>query len=120
MHHIGYNADCVNTWEWNKVDPMIRLEALFMARTKTETVEIQMDSKVKRQLDKFCAQVGMSTAVAVNMFARVVLREKRLPFEITTETDPFYSESNMAHLRQGITALNNGEGVEFNPLEASE
>ena len=26
--------------------------------------------------------------------------------------DPFYSESNMAHLRRGIEALNAGKGVE--------
>jgi len=82
-------------------------------------VEIQMDSNVKRQLDKFCAEVGMSTAVAFNMFAHAVLREKRLPFEVTTESDPFYSESNMAHLRRGIAALKNGEGVEFTPFEDS-
>jgi DNA-damage-inducible protein J len=91
-----------------------------MARTKTETVEIQMDAKVKRQLDKFCAEVGMSTAVAFNMFAHAVLREKRLPFDVTTESDPFYSESNLAHLRRGIAALNNGEGVEHDIIEVSE
>jgi len=79
-----------------------------------------MDSNVKRQFDEFCAQVGMNTTVAFNLFVRAVLREKRLPFEITTESDPFYSESNMAHLRRGIAALNNGEGVEHDPLEASE
>ena len=27
-------------------------------------------------------------------------------------TDSFYSESNMAHLRRGIAALNTGEGKE--------
>ena len=27
-------------------------------------------------------------------------------------TDSFYSESNMAHLRRGIAALNAGEGTE--------
>jgi len=45
-------------------------------------------------------------------FARAVLREKRLPFEVTTETDPFYSESNLEHLCRGVAALNNGRGIE--------
>ena len=30
----------------------------------------------------------------------------------TLETDPFYSESNLAHLRRGVTALNSGNGME--------
>ena len=81
------------------------------------TFSVRMDSEVKKQLDDFCSQVGMNTTTAFNMFARAVLREKRLPFEITTETDPFYSENNLAHLRRGIAALNSGKGVEHDIIE---
>ena len=82
------------------------------------TFSVRMDSEVKKQLDDFCFQVGMNTTTAFNMFARAVLRERRLPFEITTETDPFYSENNLAHLRRGIAALNSGKGVEHDIIEA--
>jgi DNA-damage-inducible protein J len=85
------------------------MEAFSMSQT---TFSVRMDSEVKKQLDDFCAAVGMNTTVAFNMFARAVLREKRLPFDVTTETDPFYRESNLAHLRRGIDALNSGKGVE--------
>ena len=78
---------------------------------------IRMDSDVKRQLDEFCQQVGMNTSTAFNLFARAVLREKRLPFDVTTELDPFYSESNLAHLRRGVAALNEGKGVEHDIIE---
>jgi len=88
-----------------------------MAQT---TFSVRMDSDVKKQLDDFCAQVGMNTTVAFNLFARAVLRERRLPFEITTETDPFYSESNIAHLRRGVSALNSGKGVERDIIEVYE
>jgi len=88
-----------------------------MAQT---TFSVRMDSDVKKQLDDFCAQVGMNTTVAFNLFARAVLREKRLPFEITTEADPFYSESNIAHLRRGISALNSGKGIERDIVEVYE
>jgi DNA-damage-inducible protein J len=84
------------------------------------TFSIRMDSEVKKQFDDFCAQVGMNTTVAFNMFARAVLREKRLPFDVTTESDPFYSESNLAHLRRGIAALNGGKGVEHGIIEDPE
>ena len=84
------------------------------------TFSVRMDSEVKKQLDDFCAQVGMNSTTAFNMFARAVLREKRLPFEITTVSDPFYSESNLAHLRRGVAALNSGKGVEHDIIEVPE
>jgi len=88
-----------------------------MAQT---TFSVRMDSEVKKQFDEFCSQVGMNTTVAFNMFARAVLREKRLPFDVTTESDPFYSESNLTHLRRGVAALNSGKGIEHGTLEVSQ
>ena len=64
------------------------------------TFSVRMEADVKKQFDSFCSTVGMNTSVAFNLFARAVLRERRIPFEITTDVDPFYSESNMAHLRR--------------------
>ena len=84
------------------------------------TFSVRMDTDVKRQLDEFCALVGMNTTVAFNMFARAVLRERRLPFDITTVPDPFYGESHLAHLRRGVVALNSGKGVEHDIIEGSE
>jgi len=88
-----------------------------MAQT---TFSVRMDSEVKKALDDFCAQVGMNSTVAFNMFARAVLREKRLPFEVTTASDPFFSESNLAHLRRGVAALNSGKGVEHDIVEPAK
>jgi len=87
-----------------------------MAQT---TFSVRMDSDVKRRFDDFCSQVGMNTTVAFNMFARAVLRERRLPFDVTTESDPSYNEENLAHLRRGVAALNGGKGVEHDIVEGS-
>jgi len=90
---------------------------MYMAQT---TFSVRMDADVKRQLDDFCNQVGMNSTTAFNMFARAVLREKRLPFDVTTMPEPFYSESNLAHLRRGVAALNSGKGIERDIIEAAE
>ncbi|MCL2057361.1 MAG: type II toxin-antitoxin system RelB/DinJ family antitoxin [Oscillospiraceae bacterium] len=87
---------------------------------KQTTFSVRMDAEIKKQFDDFCAQVGMNTTTAFNMFARAVLREKRLPFDVAVMPDPFYSESNLAHLRRGINALNAGKGVEHDIIEVSE
>lgn len=46
------------------------------------TVSIRMDENVKKEFEEFCAQVGMNVSVAVNLFAKAVIRERRIPFEI--------------------------------------
>lgn len=57
-------------------------------------------------------------SAAFKIFAKKVGREKRIPFEVSA--DPFYSESNMKHLRRGIAALNAGNGVEHEMIEVAE
>ena len=79
-------------------------------------VNFRMDKNLKNSMEKTCADMGLTMTAAFTVFAKTVSREKRIPFEITA--DPFYSESNMAHLRRGIAALNSGKGVEHDPLKA--
>ena len=77
-----------------------------MAQT---TLSIRIDTDDKRRFEAFCRETGMNVSVAVNMFVKSVLREQRLPFEITT--DPFYSESNMRRFRRSMEQLEKGEVV---------
>jgi DNA-damage-inducible protein J len=78
-----------------------------MAQT---TLSIRMDENVKKQFDAFCSEVGMNTSVAINLFAKAVLREGKIPFEISANDDPFYSDANKARLKKSINALNVGKG----------
>jgi DNA-damage-inducible protein J len=78
-------------------------------------VNFRMDEELKKRMEKTCADMGMSMTTAFTIFAKKVSAERRIPFEVTAE--PFYSESNMAHLRRGIAALNAGKGVEHEPME---
>ena len=79
------------------------------------TMSIRVDEDTKREIETFCADVGMNPSTAVNLFFKAILRENRIPFEITR--DPFYSESNMAHLRRGIAQLDAGKGKEHELIE---
>lgn len=86
----------------------------------TQTLSVRMDSKIKKDFDEWCKSVGMNASTAVNMFAKAVLRERKLPFEVRDDEDPFYSESNMAHLERGIKELNEGRGIERELIEVNE
>ena len=56
------------------------------------TFVIQMDEDLKKQLDNLCYEFGMTTDTAFNIFARTVVRERKIPFEITA-TDNYYTKS---------------------------
>jgi len=84
------------------------------------TLSIRMDENVKKRFDAFCANVGMNATVAVNMFARAVLREKRVPFEIAGTDDPFYSVTNQARLLEAMEQLESGKGKAHELLEVED
>ena len=84
------------------------------------TLSIRMDEDVKRRFDAFCAEVGMNASVAVNIFAKAVLREQRIPFEISAAEDPFYSEANQRHLRKAAAALDAGLGTRHELMEPTD
>ncbi len=46
------------------------------------TFSVRMDESLKKELDKLCAEFGMTTSTAINIFAKAVVRERRIPFEI--------------------------------------
>ncbi|HAP32171.1 MAG TPA: type II toxin-antitoxin system antitoxin, RelB/DinJ family [Firmicutes bacterium] len=79
-------------------------------------ISLRVDDDVKKGAEQTFDDIGLSMSTAINIFLKKVARERRIPFELSA--DPFYSESNMAHLRRGIAALNAGKGVEHEPVEA--
>jgi len=66
---------------------------------KTTVFSARMDSSIKKGLDEFCAAVGMNTNTALNMFARYVVKEQRLPFEVSAdEMAPMTKAQKLSHL----------------------
>ena len=47
------------------------------------TFSVRMDETLKKQFDSLCADFGMNATTAFNIFARTVVRERRIPFEIS-------------------------------------
>lgn len=70
------------------------------------TITVRLDDTTKTQFDAFCKEVGLNTSTAINMFAKKVVREQRLPFAV--ELDPFYSPENITELERGIADLEAG------------
>lgn len=46
------------------------------------TFSVRMDENLKNQFEHLCDIFGMNMSTAINVFARAVVRERRIPFEI--------------------------------------
>ena len=73
----------------------------------TVNVNFKLDANVKRSMEQACADMGLSMSAAFTIFAKKVGRERRIPFEVSA--DPFYSESNINHLRQIVHDIDAGK-----------
>ena len=51
------------------------------------TFSVRMDETLKDQFDALCQEFGMTVSTAINVFARAVVRERRIPFEIYSPDD---------------------------------
>ncbi len=80
------------------------------------TVSVRMENDLKRDFDMVCTELGMNMTTAITMLAKKMIREKRIPFEVSV--DPFYSEENMTRLKKSIAQMEKSGGtvheVDFN------
>ncbi len=65
------------------------------------TFSVRMDEVLKKQFDGLCKEFGMNASTAINVFARAVVRQRRIPFEISSPESEISREGAM----QAFTAL---------------
>lgn len=69
-------------------------------------INFRIDENVKTQLEEVCEEMGITVTTAFTMFAKKVIKERRIPFEVSA--DPFYSEENINELKRRIANLEAG------------
>lgn len=53
-----------------------------MAQTN---VNIRMDETLKQQFDRLCNELGLNMSTAFNIFAKTMVRQQKVPFEISLD-----------------------------------
>ena len=84
------------------------MEVLNMAQA---TINLRIDADLKHDMENICKAMGMNLTTAFTIFAKKVTHERRIPFEITAPTDPFYSPENIDRLKKSIAQLESGKGT---------
>lgn len=46
-------------------------------------VNFRMDVSVKKELEKVCKELGMNLSTAFNIYARKMIKERRIPFDVS-------------------------------------
>ena len=59
------------------------------------TFSVRMDETLKKQFDTLCSDFGMTASTAINVFARAVVRERKIPFEIASPEPEITREKAM-------------------------
>ena len=80
-------------------------------------VNIRIDDNLKEKADSLFDELGLNMTTAINIFVKQVVRQGRIPFDITTHIDPFYSSSNMRALRHSIADADEGKLTEHELIE---
>ena len=84
------------------------------------SINFRMERSQKNELEKVCREMGMTMTTAFNIFAQRVIRDRKIPFEVSA--DPFYSEKNMKWLEESQREIEEGKVVvkTMEELEAME
>ncbi|MCQ2463044.1 MAG: type II toxin-antitoxin system RelB/DinJ family antitoxin [Clostridia bacterium] len=59
------------------------------------TFSVRMDDSLKNQFESLCVDFGMNMTTAINIFAKAVVRERRIPFEISASEPEITRETAM-------------------------
>ena len=79
------------------------------------TFSVRMDDALKSQFENLCEVFGMSMTTAINVFARAVVRERKIPFEISEGKQEITREGALAAFN-AIRAKAVKDGVADMPL----
>lgn len=83
-------------------------------------ISLRVDDEIKRNAERTFNEIGLSMSTAINIFLKTVVRENRIPFELSA--DPFYSKENQLELERRISDIRSGKSVlkEHDLIEVDE
>lgn len=70
-------------------------------------ISLRVDDDVKRNAERTFNAIGLSMSTAINIFLKTVVRENRIPFELSA--DPFYSANNINYLENIMQDVKDGK-----------
>ena len=82
---------------------------------KSASVNVRINENVKQHAESILEDLGLSRAVAIDLFYRQIILHNGLPFDLKLNTPPLstsdFSPSELEDiLSRGVEEINNGQG----------
>ena len=78
-------------------------------RKGVSQINLRVDDNLKSSAERTLNDIGLSMSTAINIFLKTVVRENRIPFELSA--DPFYSKENMEELERRVADIRSGKST---------
>lgn len=65
-------------------------------------INIRVDENLKKQFDTFCDEVGLTMTAAFNLFMKAVIREQRIPFELSLNVPNAETKKAIEDVEKGV------------------
>ena len=72
-------------------------------------ISLRVDDEIKRNAERTLNEIGLSMSTAINIFLKTVVRENRIPFELSA--DPFYKKENITELERRVADIRSGKST---------
>ena len=76
------------------------------------TFSVRMDETLKAEFETWCNYFGMNMSTAINIFARTVVQEQKIPFEISaselfnpTNATKMFNSARKQALKNGVADM---------------
>ena len=80
-----------------------------MAQTN---VNIRMDESLKKQFDHLCGELGLNMSTAINIFAKTMVRQQKIPFEVSLNLPNAETLAAIDDINQGRILIKTFHSVE--------
>jgi len=72
-------------------------------------INFHIDEDLKHGMEQACKDMGLTMTTAFTIFATKVSKERRIPFDLSADPDPFFSETNLNRLQKAIADVESGK-----------
>jgi DNA-damage-inducible protein J len=81
-----------------------------VSNSHTIPTAIRLEPQLKQELTETCESMGISISGLMTLFAKAVVREQRIPFEIKADNSlDAYVKQNEKYMLKSLHQLENGE-----------
>ena len=82
-----------------------------MSTATVKPTTVRIEEGLKEQATEFLDSVGLSLNSYLNLAVRQLVNQRKIPFEIEAPQDPFYSKTNLEHIRESDRQIKEGKVV---------